>query len=234
MKKYILFIVEGTNDKREIGAMLRASCGSKFLEKYVDKYYVCRGDITSDYGVKSIRKKLNEIVAEWRNGKCEPYTIIRPSDVERIIHIIDMDGVYIPNDSVCQGDVGKTQYYSNYILCNNRKMIIKRNKDKASVIDLLLETELIDNIRYNIFFASCNMDHLLFNDGNLDPSDKERKGFEFAKRCIDNQYLQDSIFAQGICSSGSYEESWEMIKMDHNSLKRHTNLNMLLDDIWSN
>ena len=48
MKKYILFIVEGKNDKTEIQAILRAGCGKSFSDNFVDAYHVHNGDITTE------------------------------------------------------------------------------------------------------------------------------------------------------------------------------------------
>ena len=231
MKKFIFFLVEGNNDKREIQAILRATCGCSFTDNYVDVFHVHKGDITSerDSNEKTIIGKINKIILEWRNGGEQPYQRIVPSDVAKIIHVIDTDGVFIPSYAVVQTDDAKAQYKESVIEYYNRDELVGRNRKKARVIKRLLQTKRIDNIPFEVYFASCNMDHLLFNNQNPDRAEKGEKSFEFARLCKSKEYLLDSIFASGICAEGSYEKSWEMIQAGINSLHRHTNINLLLE-----
>lgn len=235
MKKYLLFIVEGKNDRRELQAIIRAACGTTFLDNYVDAYHVHNGDITTEANSseKTIIKKLNDIVSAWRKGGESPYQKIPTSDVARIIHIIDTDGVFIPESSIIQTDDGKVQYFDQQIHYLDRSIIIGRNRKKAKVIRRLLETKTIDNIPYQVLFASCNMDHVLFNDRNPLPKDKDANSFDFARKCTNALFLQDNVFVKGVCAEGTYHDSWEMIQSGYNSLARHTNLNILLKDLNS-
>lgn len=230
MKKYVLFIVEGQNDKKEIQAILRAACGQSFLESYVDAYHVHDGDITTetDTNEKSIVSKLNKIVISWRMGGEQPFQRIPVSDVARIIQIIDTDGVFIPESAIKNTDDSKARYTSNSICYYDRNIIIGRNRKKERVISKLLETRLIDNIPYGLYFASCNMDHLLFDERNM--IDKRRNAMLFASRCKDRSDLSDSVLSQTICATGTLIESWEDIREGFNSLNRHTNINLLLED----
>ena len=231
MKKYILFIVEGNNDKREIQAIIRAVCGHTFLERYVDAYHVHNGDITTekDSSEKTITSKLNKIVISWRNGGEQPFQKISPSDVFKVIHIVDMDGVFIPESAILSTDDAKAQYYDSAIHFIDREAIVGRNRKKANVIRKLLTVKQIDNIPYEIYFVSCNMDHLLFNQRNSIAGDKNRNAFAFAGKCKEKSYLQNSVYADGIRAEGLFSESWEMIQKDFNSLHRHANINIFLD-----
>ncbi len=233
MKKYLLFIVEGKNDKTEIQAILRASCGMSFMENYVDAYHVHGGDITTetDSSEKNIIGKLNKIVVSWRNGGEQPYQKILTSDVKKIIHVIDTDGVFIPESSIIETEDAKVQYFDSAIHYFDRSAIVGRNRKKARVIRRLLELKQVDNIPYELYFASCNMDHLLFNNRNAQPKDKGKDAFLFAGKCKRKEDLFDSIFSPDICSLGNRDDSWNMIQDTYNSLARHTNLNILLDDI---
>ena len=231
MKKYLFFIVEGKNDKIEIQAMLRATLGSEFLNNYVDAYHIHKGDITADNdsSEKTIIKKLEKIVVSWRNGKEEPFQKIHTSDVDRIIHIIDTDGVFIPESGIIQTEDAKANYQDRVIQYFDRERMVGRNRKKAKIIRKLLDVKHIDNIPYMIFFVSCNMDHVLFDDRNS--IEKGRNARWFASQCKNRQFLNDSVFADGICSNESFFESWNMIQKDFNSLHRHTNINIMLDDI---
>ena len=234
MKKYLLFIVECKNDKTEIQAILRAACGQKFSDYFVDAYHVHNGDITTedDTSEKTIIGKLNKLVIEWRNGGGQPYQKIAPADVKKIIHIIDTDGAFIPESSLIKSEDAKIQYYEQSIQFYDRGFLIGRNRKKARVIRKLLEIRQIDNIPYELFFVSCNMDHLLFNERNS--INKGKDASVFASKCKSKEDLQDSIYRYPICATGTVHDSWEMIQRGHNSLARHTNINLLLDAICNN
>ena len=169
----------------------------------------------------------------WRNGGEQPYLKISPSDVKKIVHVIDTDGAFIPECSIIQSDDGKVMYNDKSIHYCDRDFLVGRNRKKARVIHKLLDTRRIDNIPYEIFFASCNMDHLLFNERNSLVNDKGRNAMIFANQCKSREDLSDTIFADGIMASGSLSESWDMIQKEYNSLARHSNLNLFLDDIVS-
>ena len=229
----MLFIVEGNNDKKEIQAILRGACGQAFTDYFVDAYHVHKGDITTekDTSEKTIIDKLNKIVIAWRNGGEQPYQKISPSDVSRIVHIVDTDGAFIPESSIVESEDAKPKYYDKSIQYYDRAFLVGRNRKKARVIRKLIETKRIDNIPYEILFTSCNMDHVLFNERNPIRNDKGQNAFLFAGKCKSREDLQESIFNIEICASGTVSDSWNMIQQNHNSLARHSNLNLLLEEI---
>lgn len=233
MKKYLFFIVEGKNDKIEIQAMLRALCGKEFQDHYYDAYHIHNGDVTTekDTTEKTIIDKLNKIVIDWRQGRADPFIKISPSDVEKIIHVIDMDGAFIPESAIVQTDDAKVQYHDKSIQYFSREQIVGRNRKKAKVVRRLISVRQIDNIPYELFFVSCNMDHLLFNERNMFSDAKGRGARFFASRCKDKNYLKNSIYEDGVRAEGNYLDSWNMIQEEYNSLGRHTNLNLILDSI---
>lgn len=232
MKKYLLFIVEGINDKREIQTMIRAVTNKQFSDYYVDSYCIKGGDITSDYNTneKNIIRKLNEIVIGWRNGGEPPFQRISVSDVERIIHIVDTDGAFVPESAVVETDDAKVQYHDDKICSIDRTGILNRNRKKAGVLKKLIATKQIDNIPYTVYFSSCNMDHLLFDLRNSDQSTKKTNSQIFSIRCDSEDYLRETVYCPGICAK-SFTEAWDMIQQDYNSLHRHTNINIVLDVI---
>lgn len=231
MKKYVLFIVEGRNDQIEIQSMLRACCVSSLLEKYVDKYVPYDGDITFDETEKTIVEKLNSIVLSWRKGESEPFHPISPSDIVKVIHVVDTDGAFIPESTILEDNVGDLEYGDSAIRCGNRSFIVGRNRKKAKVLRKLLALKKVDNISYELFFMSCNMDHVLFGTRNPAAKSKGVNARLFASRCKHPDDLNQSVFADGIRYDGTLPESWEFIQSDVNSLNRHTNLNILLQSL---
>ena len=231
MKKYILFIVEGKNDRTEIHSMLRAYCSDSLQNRYHDLYYCHSGDITVDETEKTIVKKLNEIVISWRKGKIYPFHPFSIKDVAKVVHVIDTDGVFIPESAIIEDDVGKVEYYDKTIKCGNRSVVVGRNRKKAKALRKLLTVKTIDNIPYELFFASCNMDHVLFGTANMAPELKGPSAREFADICKNPEDLDQSVFNSNIRSDRSLVASWDYVQLGYNSLKRHTNLNILLDDL---
>ena len=118
-------------------------------------YHTHGGDVTTekDTTEKTIIKKVTKIIVSWRQGKEYPFQKIAVSDVKKIIHVIDTDGVFIPEGSIIQSDDEKMQYRENTIWYRDRNHVIGRNRKKARVINKLLETKRIDNIPYELFFA---------------------------------------------------------------------------------
>ncbi len=232
-KKYVLFIVEGKNDQIEIQAMLRAYCANSLQDKYVDIYLPYNGDITFDETEKTITGKLTEAVLSWRRGetRLHPFHPVSPSDVAKIIHVIDTDGAFIPEDAIIADDVGDVEYNEDGIRCGDRAFIVGRNRKKAKAIKKLLSVPRIDNIPYEVFFVSCNMDHVLFGTRNPASKSKGPNARYFAAHCKSPDDLSLSVFGEGIRFDGPFPESWSFIQVDMNSLNRHTNLNLLLKDL---
>lgn len=232
-KKYVLFIVEGKNDQIEIQAMLRAYCANSLQDKYVDIYLPYNGDITFDETEKTITGKLTEAVLSWRRGetRLHPFHPVAPSDVAKIVHVIDTDGAFIPESAIIGDDVGDVEYKEDCIRCGDRAFIVGRNRKKAKAIRKLLSVPKIDNIPYEVFFVSCNMDHVLFGTQNPAAKSKGPNARYFAAHCKRPDDLNQSIFCENICFDGLFQESWDFIQLDMNSLNRHTNLNILLEDL---
>ena len=228
-RKIILFIVEGKNDQIELQTILRARYDSDYFRHYIDRYLVIHGDLLVKTKKEKIVKTLNDLFVDWRQGKNQEHIRYQHSDICRIIQITDTDGVFIPDSSVIEADEGKVRYLDDSIRYLDRNWIIGRNRKKAGVIKKLIDTDQIDQIEYKIFFASCNMEHVLFDVRENQVNEKSDKARQFSLKCKSVEDLSQSILAVGVSSNGTYMESWEMIQKGHNSLQRHTNLNILLD-----
>ena len=236
-KKFILFIVEGKNDEREIDAILHSPYFSKYLELYEPRFISTGGDITTEIeknkkGRKetNIIAKLNKLVLEFRRSGLD-FCNVLPRDIQEIVQIVDMDGAFIPDENVCYGGTKYFEYTDENIITQNVDGAIGRNRKKAEILRKLIQTKLVDNIPYSVYFASCNMDHLLFGNRHLRPYEKNNSAMDFGVKLKEHpERLSESIFKQGIMSEGTYEESWEEIQEDCRSLERRTNINLFLGD----
>jgi len=235
-KKFILFIVEGLNDKREIEAVLHSPWFDPYKERYVPYFYTKHGDLTTAVGVtaKNIQQKMNDIVLDFRRNGV-PFSNIKVQDIQEIVQIVDMDGVFIPYENIIRSDRSTFEYTDTGIITSNVDGARGRNKKKAEILLKLVEIKQIGNIPYSVYFASCNMDHLLFNKRMLSQFEKASQAMDFQVLCQNNpDILNDSIFKEGIAADCGYYDSWDNIQLDCQSLLRHTNLNLFFSNAAKN
>ncbi len=222
-KKVIVFIVEGPSDEAALGSIMK----EYFVSEEV-QFVVVHGDITlrDSVSVDTILSKINiqmEIVKKRYR--------YRQEDFLRIIHIVDMDGVYIPKEDIKLADVEKVQYYTNRIETKYPEAITERNKAKAEVLFKLRKTSKIHNIPYRIYFNSCNLEHVLYNElRNFTDEEKEELSDDFAERYegrVDEfiEFISDA----SVAALGTYQKTWDFIEKGRNSLCRHTNMHLIFE-----
>ena len=223
-KKIVLVIVEGPSDELALGMAL-----SKVYDKDTIYVHIMHGDITTKRGAKS-----QNIVANLGNevttyAKSQHY---KASDFKQIIHIVDMDGAYIPDDMILENEKClDIQYECDGIYADNKVGIIKRNQQKRENLYSLRSCGTIWSIPYRVYYMSCNLDHVLYDKQNSTDETKENDAYAFAKK------FKDDVegFGKFICKStfsvnGDYKKSWEYIEKDLNSLNRHTNICICIED----
>lgn len=218
----VFVIVEGPSDETALGIAL-----NQVFDKEAVYVHIMHGDITSRKGVSSdniVAKLGNELRAY---AKANHFS---QKDFQEIIHIVDTDGVYIPEEKVLEDkNAAEIRYESEGIYTMNREMIIRRNKQKTDNLFRLRNTGQIWKIPYRVYYMSCNLDHVLYNKRNSTEEDKENDAYTFAKR-----YRNDlEGFIQYICESsfsvnGDYKNSWLHIEEEMNSLERYTNLSICI------
>lgn len=222
-KKVILFIVEGPSDESALNAIL-----SKIFDQNKVYVYIVHGDITVMNGVtpQNIISEVNKLVKTHMS-----IYGLRKTDMLKVVHIMDTDGAYVPDTAVKENlKIPKSIYSSCEINTNNRINIINRNKQKRANMDKLsLKTE-IASIPYLAIYMSCNLDHVLFNKLNIRDSEKQKESIRFAKKYKNDadaflSFIKESNFSV----QGTLKETWAYIKINLNSLNRHTNLNIIFE-----
>lgn len=188
------------------------------------------GDITTKAGVSS-----SNIVS--RVGNCvRQYAVqnhYKVTDFKEIIHIVDMDGAYIPDSAIVEDlEAVNPVYSTTEIHVGNPKSIINRNMRKRENINRLKSTGQIWKLPYKIYYMACNLDHVLYGKLNSNDEEKEKDAYQFAKKYRNDipgflKYIKESDFAVG----PDYKESWEYIKQGVRSLERHTNLGICFEGI---
>lgn len=221
-KKVIVFIVEGRSDEAALGSIMK-----EFFSNHEVQFIVVHGDITlKDYvSVDTIRNKINDQVDKIKNRYRYQY-----SDFLKIIHIVDTDGVYIPESDIQQEDVEKVTYYIDHIAAKNPEAIRKRNKIKGDILFKLRKTGKIHKtIPYKVYFNSCNLEHVLYGElRNFTDEEKEEHSDAFAEE-YEGKVDQFIAFISdlSVAVSGSYQKTWDYIEKERNSINRYTNMNLI-------
>ena len=232
MKKFILFIVEANNDRREIEAMLHTPYFDQYKEQYKIEFLTKGGDVTATTGVKAtnIQKKLEDIVLYFRKNGV-PFSNIKVQDIQEIVQIVDLDGTFVSNDHIVRSNNSKFYYTDTAIVTSNVDGAIGRNKKKAEILEKLISVKQIGNIPYSLYFMSCNMDHVLFDTRMPPQGEKNSNSIQFQLKCQNNpSILLESIFKDGVKADKPYNESWEEMKKDCKSLQRKTNFNLFFGE----
>lgn len=174
-KKVVFVIVEGSSDDTALGVML-----NQIYDKDSVHIYIMHGDITTRKGVRS-----NNIVAKIGNevrgyAKSQHFT---SKDFKQIIHIVDTDGAYIPDEKIISdSECDRVIYESDGIHTSDQQGIIERNKQKTGNLYRLRGTGQIWSVPYKVYYMSCNLDHVLHNKRNSIEDEKETNAYAFAKK----------------------------------------------------
>lgn len=242
-RKVVLFLVEGQSEINALKPAISALYDSidpeieVFFPTIVEDGCDTRGDITSKYGISPdvIEGCIYKLFLKTFFDVEKLY----PKDVTEIIQIVDLDGAYIPDEQVKYGENPKGEdkpyYYDNVISTTDVESIVQRNKRKRENLDYLSSISEIQmkskRPKYSVFFFSSNLDHFLYGDANLSIRDKTIKAGEYAARYdLDPDGFVSAIKATpGALLEMDYEQSWQFIKKGDNSIKRYSNINLLLE-----
>lgn len=218
-KKIVFVIVEGPSDEEALGVLLSRLYSSD--EVYV---HIIHGDITSEFIEPPDENILTRVASEVEEyAESNHYKKLH---FKEIIHIVDTDGTFIPDANVTEDASAEKPVYSlSEIRTKNKAGIEERNRRKNSNIRKLCAKKEIWGVPYQVYYMSCNLDHVLYDKLNSSDEDKETDAFQFAKFYKDKipefvKFISESDFSV----TGDYRESWSFIQQDLNSLHRYTNL----------
>lgn len=220
-KKVVAFIVEGPSDEAALGTIMK-----EYFSNNEVQFVVVHGDITlkdyvsNDNILKKINEQIEDIKSKYRYSQ---------DDFIKIIHIADMDGVYISESDIMEADVEEVQYYEDHIDAKNTSTIIERNKRKGDILYKLRKTGKVNSISYRIYFNSCNLEHVLYGElKGYSDDEKQRLSDDFAD-WYDGKVDEfiEFISASNVAVQGTYQKSWDFIEKDKNSLNRYTNMHLI-------
>ncbi|MDZ7673091.1 MAG: hypothetical protein U5K53_09730 [Halanaerobiales bacterium] len=223
-RKLILFLVEGITEEISLGLIF-----SELFEYKNVEFQIAHGDITTECGVNSsnVIRKINEEIKNFMNR--EHY---KKSDIIEIIHLLDTDGAYISEELIEKHDKDKNYYYSDKLCTSHPENTKRRNDKKSRIMDRLSRHSKINDITYNAYYLSCNLEHVLHDDANVDDELKAEKAEEFSESYYEREFeFLDFIRTGNFAVEGEYKETWDFIKQGNNSLNRYSNLHLVFEDI---
>ncbi|MGB7604481.1 MAG: hypothetical protein WBL93_03295 [Lutisporaceae bacterium] len=218
-KKIILFIVEGISDQTSLALIL-----SKLIKSENVRFHIVNGDITSDNftTVTNAIIKVNDQIRRFINNN-----FFKKTDILKVVHLIDTDGTFVREDFIKKGDVEGFIYSPKFIKARNIETVLQRNQKKSGIVNRLSSCPEVSGIPYSMYYFSCNLEHVLHNECNMD----DVKKVEVAEKFADAFYGKEKDFVEFIRSDefavlGDFKETWEFIKKDNNSLKRNCNFHL--------
>ena len=244
-KKYVLLLAEGGTD-------ITALYGSlKTLFKDVDSNLELwplvppNNGMCHDITVEALEspERMNGLISSVFIHRFLEHMKLRPTDIARVIQLVDLDGAFIPNANVCQGE-GKVFYGDYAIYAPSVDGIRRRNRNKRANLEYLSKLKRLtvyprtcrSGIReksYSVYYFSSNMDHFLHGFANMADDEKRRAARTFSDKCeADPEYFIDVFTRRDEETSGlTYAESWDYIKEGLNSLQPHSNLGVLVNEL---
>ena len=144
-KKVMLFIVEGPTDETSLSTVL-----NRIFSSATVKFQVIHGDILT----RDFTSSDKIVAAVWEQVKEFMGSIYRKSDICRIVHLTDMDGVFIPDDAVVENDtveIDTPPYYTEtQIQMPNRAGFLTATSANGTI-----STDFLPAPRSRVFHIAC-------------------------------------------------------------------------------
>lgn len=145
-KKIVFVIVEGPSDEEALGVIL-----SRIYDDSTVYVQIMHCDITTEFinaPNKNIVTMVGDQIREYANSNH-----FKKSDFKEIIHLVDMDGAYIPDDNVIEDTSAIKPIYSlTEIRSCNKRGIKLRNERKSTT-----STGCVAIKKYGIFHIECSI-----------------------------------------------------------------------------
>ena len=243
-KKALLLLIEGETDKSTFSVPFES-----FLDVYAPNIRPCfieledeydpSGDLTSKKWVNK-DNVISKMQAKFLLSNMKR-NFMDEDDLVGIVHILDTDGVFIPDDKVigCPewSEAHKPIYCEDHIKARDSYFIKDLHNRRQESLDVLINTKKIRFgqriLPYSLFYCSCNLEHFLHGIRNNSPEEKKRLSRKFILEYGDDtdKFMDFMTNSPYVAKGMSYTESWEYIKKGLNSLSRFSNLNLLIEGI---
>lgn len=217
--------------------------------RYADFQNRNHGDITSMTGVEP--ENIERYIYKYYFKNIDKRTDLGWKDVTTIIHIIDIDGAYVPKDDIklftteeeaiansliTAGTSKNTLYLADHIAVrsnlSHRQDTLSRKRKNIEYLRGIKEISVgTRSVRYELYYFSCNLDHFLHGDANMTGAEKMRNAAEFSDKVTDADTLVAYFSENEFCPNVDYEQSWKLLRYNTASLQRGSNVHLLVDKI---
>ena len=256
-RKYILFLVEGYTDTEVLAESFTSIYEEVSSPEELIEVKFCTlkqgdqsgGDITSSNGVNP--ENIEGLIGKlFIDPFLEKNAFIYPKEISEVIQIVDLDGAFISDEMVVQLNADETEerirYSEDKIETVDVATIRERNARKSANLKRLVSmSEIVirpkngrntKTVKYSVYYFSCNMDHVIHDKLNLTAQEKVRLADDFLVASSGTcETLKETLCSDSVaCSNMTYQESWDFIMEGKESLKRHTNLNLLIEKLYGN
>ncbi len=257
-RKHVLLLVEGRSDAFALSKQLKQLLNRKdpglvlhiLLPRDGYSHDITVESVDHPSGIEGIINKafIHQFMAQYS---------LLPKDIVRVIQIVDLDGAYITDEHVRNGD-GSPVYAEDGIYTSNVDGIRQRNRRKRSNLDYLAKARSIGVFQrenddtgsrkksYSIYYFSSNLDHFLYGDANVPLEEKTEKARAFSRACeVNPNQFYDLFFREEEeiirkrskkdskikGKADQYFGSWDYIRNGVNSLQPHSNLCVLIREL---
>ena len=222
-RKLVLLVVEGIIDMVSLELIV-----PKLVLCNDVRFAITNGDITSDLSVtvQNVKEKLRKIIQRYM----DQYRL-NQTDLIRVAHIVDTDGAFVSDSNVVWNPDERLLYLPDRIETSDVQGLVRRNRHKTQLLNMLVSTPEIFRKRYDVYYFSRNIEHVL-NDkaGELSNDEKMRLAEENSDRyCNSPAKFLEFISDPTIAAPGDYNETWDFVKEGTNSLHRYNNFYTFFD-----
>lgn len=158
-RRVVLFLVEGSSEEVSLVAPFRRwfasrggdgvgssvgagdGSGSPALDTRSETFYC---DVTTVHmfpgdATFSVRSNVRDTVRQFVLDRIESRHAYNWADIDRIVHMVDLDGAFVPDDCIRQGTGRGFVYGEDYIAARKPESVAARNREKAASLRDLVE-----------------------------------------------------------------------------------------------
>ena len=206
-KKRCLFLVEGATDRQ------RFSIFQKLFDENELVLIPFQTDILTS---KPYSNRYKTYIRELLNKE----KLYEFGDFDEIVQIMDTDGCFL-SDSLIQVDhsVPSIKYTASSIICENPEPLIKQRENKRNNI-----TSILKSGKIRLYYVSTNAEHAFDNIQNANNKQKKLLALKMFASYSNNLGALLEKLKSISPDVATFEDSWEFIMKDNNSLLPYSNI----------